>query len=132
MASHAQSKEDAKNGLIFMQELLELMKNDKLSETSSDHPLPLSVIPLIDMPEKTLPRLTVASAQFGKQLYRTTGVRDFPSFEFQSFLRFRYLLWRRLFDRIQLVRRFSILLHFNLELALSIVVIVCLLKKLVI
>lgn len=92
MASRAQSKEDAKNGLIFMQELLELMKNDKLFETSSDHSIPLAVIPLIDMPEKRLHRLTVASAQFGKQLYRTTGVRHLPpSLEFHSFVRFRYL-----------------------------------------
>lgn len=78
MASRAQSKEDAQNGLIFMQELLELMKNANPSETS-DHSLPLTVIPLIQTPDRKLIRFTVASAQFGPQLHHTTGVKHFFS-----------------------------------------------------
>lgn len=95
MASHAQSREEAKNGLLFMQELLDLMKNEKLFETYPDHSSPLSIIPLIKTPDKTLFRLPVAAAQFGRQLHHTTGVKHLLSLEFHSFIPFRYSLWQR-------------------------------------
>lgn len=132
MASRAQSKVDAQNGLIFMQELLELMKNAHPAETFPDHSLPLTVIPLIAMPaHRKRIRFTVASAQFGPQLHHTTGVQSSFFRTSLSLIRFRYLLSPNLFDRLQLVRLLFILVIFILVLALSIVVNVCSLKKLV-
>ena len=71
MASTAESSDDAENGLIFMREMIELMKD---TTSFNQHHLPLSVIPLINTPLNKLISLTVAYAQFGKQLHRTQGV----------------------------------------------------------
>jgi hypothetical protein len=70
MASTAESSDDAENGLIFMREMIELMKDTN----SINHHLPLVVIPLINTPLNKLISFTVAHAQFGKQLHQTQGV----------------------------------------------------------
>jgi hypothetical protein len=73
MASSAETNDDAENGLIFMQEMIEFMKNTNSLE-NSQNPLPLTIIPLLISPLKKLISFTVATAQFGKQLHRTQGV----------------------------------------------------------
>jgi hypothetical protein len=75
MASSAESNDDAENGLIFMQEMMELMKYTNPFENSINHHLSLTVIPLIDSPLKKVISFSVATAQFGKQLYGTQGVK---------------------------------------------------------
>ncbi len=72
MASSAESNDDAENGLIFMREMIELMK-DTNSFNHHQH-LPLTVIPLINTLLKKLIHFTVATAQFGKPLHQTQGV----------------------------------------------------------
>jgi hypothetical protein len=74
MASSAESSDDAENGLIFMQEMVDFMKNTNSFENSVNHHLPLTVIPLVNSPLKNLISFTVATAQFGKQLHETQGV----------------------------------------------------------
>jgi len=74
MASSAESIDDAKNGLIFMQEMIELMKNTNSPENFVTNYLPLTAIPLLT-PTLEIPiRFPVATAQFGKQLQETQGV----------------------------------------------------------
>ncbi len=80
MASSAESSDDAENGLIFMQEMIELMKSTNPFENSLNHHLPLTVIPLINSPLNKLISLTVATAQFGKQLHGTQGVKIYLFF----------------------------------------------------
>lgn len=72
VASTAESVDDAENGLVFMQEMIEFMKNTKSSENSINQHFPLSVIPLVSL-EKPI-KFSVGSAQFGKQLHGTQGV----------------------------------------------------------
>jgi len=80
MASSAESSDDAENGLIFMQEMVDFMKNTNSFENSVNHHLPLTVIPLVNSPLKNLISFTVATAQFGKQLHETQGVNIDLSF----------------------------------------------------
>lgn len=74
----AASNEDAEEGLLFIQEMMELMKTtDGQSHTileAKRHHLPLTVIPLVIPPLTKLIHLTVGSAQFGKQLHGKSGV----------------------------------------------------------
>ncbi len=74
MASTAESSDDAENGLIFMREMIELMKDTNSINHHHHHHLPLVVIPLINTPLNKLISFTVAHAQFGKQLHQTQGV----------------------------------------------------------
>ncbi|UJR14515.1 hypothetical protein I4U23_001511 [Adineta vaga] len=75
MASTADSIDDAENGLHFMQEMIEFMKNTNLHDNSLIHRIPLSVIPLlISSSSKKSIRFPVAAAQFGQQLHGTQGV----------------------------------------------------------
>jgi hypothetical protein len=74
MTSSAESINDAESGLIFMQEMLELMKNPNFVENSATKHLPSNVIPLL-IPSLEKPvSFTVGTAQFGKQLHGTQGV----------------------------------------------------------
>ena len=70
MASSAESSDGAANGLIFMREMLELVKNTR----PLDHQPLSTIIPLLNTAEKKLIIFPVATAQFGKQLHRTQGV----------------------------------------------------------
>ena len=78
IASSAESIDDAENGLNFMQEMLELMKDTNPFENSPTHHLPSTVIPLLTSSLNTPIRFTVATAQFGKQLHGTQGVHIHP------------------------------------------------------
>jgi hypothetical protein len=77
MISSAESTDDAEYGYIFMQEMIDLMKNTKSFENSLTQHLPLTVIPLLNSPLEKLINFTVATAQFGKQLHGTQGVFTF-------------------------------------------------------
>lgn len=74
ISSSAESIDDAENGLLFMQEMIEFMKNTNSLDTSQINHLPLTVIPLtmtsFDKPIKFI----VSTAQFGKQLHGSQGV----------------------------------------------------------
>ncbi len=75
--ANAASNEDANDGLIFIQDMMELMKNtDGMGYSSSEtnHHLPLTVIPLTNSP---LVRFPVGPAQFGKQLHGKLGVNKY-------------------------------------------------------
>ncbi len=74
MASSAESIDDAENGLMFMQEMLEFMKNTNSAQNSMSQHLPLNAIPLLIPSLKKPVSFTVATAQFGKQLHKTLGV----------------------------------------------------------
>jgi hypothetical protein len=74
--SNAVTIDDAGAGVIFMQEMIEFMKIANSLENSVNQYLPLSVIPLL-LPALEKPiSLTVATAQFGKQLHGTEGVNN--------------------------------------------------------
>ncbi|CAF1134820.1 unnamed protein product [Adineta steineri] len=76
-SANAASHEDANNGLIFIQEMLDLMKNTNgLSQSSSEskHHLPLTVIPLINSSLTKPIRFSVGPAQFGQQLHGKLGI----------------------------------------------------------
>ena len=76
-SGNAASHEDADDGLIFIQDMMDLMKNtNRLDQTSSEtnHHLPLTVIPLLTSSVTKLPRFYVGPAQFGRQLHGTQGV----------------------------------------------------------
>jgi hypothetical protein len=128
MASSAESNDDAENGLIFMREMIELMK-DTNSFNHHQH-LPLTVIPLMNTLLKKLIHFTVATAQFGKPLHQTQGVNFHLKKYLRLFILFRYLLNYMLFNHFLPVRIFYFLLMSILGLASFAVVIVCLLKKL--
>ncbi len=76
-SANAASNEDADDGLIFIQEMMDLMKNtndiDNLSLETNRY-LPLTVIPLVTSPLTKLIHLPVGPAQFGKQLHGKLGV----------------------------------------------------------
>ncbi len=76
-SANAASHEDANDGLIFIQEMMNSMKNTNgISQSSSEsnQNLPLTVIPLV-IPSLTKPiRFAVGSAQFGRQLHGKSGV----------------------------------------------------------
>ena len=75
-SANAASSNDADDGLLFIQEMMELMKNtNSLSATSEPNPhLPLSVIPLA-LSSLAIPlSLPVGPAQFGRQLHGKLGV----------------------------------------------------------
>ncbi|CAF3499124.1 unnamed protein product [Rotaria socialis] len=75
-AANAASHEDAEDGLLFVQEMVNLMKTTGLGQASleSNHHMPLSVIPLVTPPLGKLVSLTVGCAQFGKQLHGKLGI----------------------------------------------------------
>jgi len=76
IASNAASMDDADNGLIFMQEMIDLMKtgNSMGHFSSPDSPFiaqqSLHLIPLVSPPTA----FAVGTAQFGRQLHGTIGV----------------------------------------------------------
>lgn len=72
----AASHEDADNGVLFIQEMIDLTKNNGITASLTDakHNLPLTVIPLAIPPSKKLASFTVGAAQFGKQLFGQSGV----------------------------------------------------------
>ncbi|CAF1313573.1 unnamed protein product [Adineta ricciae] len=73
----AASHEDAEDGLLFIQEMMDMMKNiNGLNPTSSEsnYHVPLSIIPLIDNTEEKRHSFAVGSAQFGKQLHGKSGI----------------------------------------------------------
>ncbi|CAF2734206.1 unnamed protein product [Rotaria sp. Silwood2] len=74
MASSAESIDDAENGLIFMQDMIELIKETNTFENSLTHHIPLNVIPLIISSLENPFSFNVAPAQFGKQLHDTQGI----------------------------------------------------------
>ncbi|CAF4579726.1 unnamed protein product [Rotaria sp. Silwood1] len=74
IASNAESIDDAENGLIFMQDMIELMKNTNTVENSLTYHIPLTVIPLIIPLLENPISFTVITAQFGKQLHDTQGI----------------------------------------------------------
>lgn len=88
--ANAASHGDAEDGLVFIREMMEMMKNtDGPSSAQSNYHVPLSLIPLID-PSVTKPMsFGVGPAQFGKQLHGMPGVSERPStiIEQQSFSR---------------------------------------------
>jgi hypothetical protein len=74
-SANAASTDDADDGLIFIQQMMDLMKNTNGigASSESNHHLPLSVFPLI--PSSTKPvGFSVGPAQFGKRLHGTLGV----------------------------------------------------------
>ncbi len=73
---NAASTEDADDGLTFIQEMMDLMKDgDGIGLTSeTNHHLPLSVIPLITSSSTKPVGFTVGPAQFGQQLHGKLGV----------------------------------------------------------
>ncbi|CAF3510385.1 unnamed protein product [Rotaria sp. Silwood1] len=78
-SANAASNEDANDGIIFIQDMMEFMKNmNELGQSSSSenrYHLPLSVIPLVtSSPLTKLISFTVGSAQFGKQLHGKSGI----------------------------------------------------------
>ncbi|CAF2956774.1 unnamed protein product [Rotaria sp. Silwood2] len=76
-SANAASNEDADDGLIFIQEMIEFMKNINgigPSSLENKNHLPLVVIPLVTPPLTKLVSLTVGSAQFGKQLHGKLGI----------------------------------------------------------
>ncbi|UJR32279.1 hypothetical protein I4U23_019744 [Adineta vaga] len=76
-SANAASREDAENGLLFIQEMMDMMKNITESNQSpleSTYHMPLTVIPLTNISEPKLLSFTVSSAQFGKQLYGKSGI----------------------------------------------------------
>ncbi len=73
-AANAASVEDADDGLVFIQEMMDLTNNtNELGHSPSEinHYLPLTVIPLIN---SSLVRFPVGPAQFGRQLHGKQGV----------------------------------------------------------
>lgn len=80
--ANAITTDDADDGLLFIQEMMELMKNaNGPSQSSSEinHHLPLTVIPLIKSSPKKLIRFPVGPAQFGTQMHGNPGVNNlFP------------------------------------------------------
>lgn len=74
-SAHAASSDDADDGLIFIQEMVDLMKNSDgtLSSEVNSH-LPLSIIPLSLTTGKSA-RLIVGPAQFGRQMHGELGVK---------------------------------------------------------
>jgi mannosidase alpha-like ER degradation enhancer 3 len=76
-SANAASNEDANDGLIFIQEMMDLMKNtNEISSSQTNRHLPLTVIPLLTSPLTKLIHLTVGPAQFGKQLHGRQGVNS--------------------------------------------------------
>ncbi|CAF1229558.1 unnamed protein product [Rotaria magnacalcarata] len=75
-AANAASHDDAEDGLLFVQEMMNLMKTTGLGQASleSNYHMPLSVIPLVTPPLGKLVSLSVGSAQFGKQLHGKLGI----------------------------------------------------------
>ncbi|CAF0994699.1 unnamed protein product [Didymodactylos carnosus] len=71
-SSQAASSEDANDGLLFMQEMIELMKHNSMNSDSSQYH-PLSVVPLLAQ-ATVLPIFKVGSAQFGQQLHKNYGI----------------------------------------------------------
>lgn len=75
-AANAATTEDADDGLLFIQDMMELMKNNNGQSSSEiNHHLPLTVIPLIKSPLNKLLRFPVGPAQFGAQLHGQRGVK---------------------------------------------------------
>ncbi|CAF3906421.1 unnamed protein product [Rotaria sordida] len=107
-SANAASNEDADDGLLFIQEMMELMKNvNGIGQSSSDtrHHLPLSVIPLVISPLTKLVSFTVGSAQFGKQLHGKAGIFA-QLYVAQPFSACSQLFYpHHLYSRIGIVRR---------------------------
>lgn len=79
--ANAATTDDADDGLLFIQDMMELMQNNNgLGQSSSEinHLLPLTVIPLIKSSPKKLIRFPVGPAQFGTQLHGKPGVKNSP------------------------------------------------------
>ncbi|CAF1398312.1 unnamed protein product [Rotaria sordida] len=74
LSSNAESIDDAENGLIFMQEMIELTNNTNTFENSLTYHLPLTVIPLVIPSLEKAVSFIVSNAQFGKQLHDTQGI----------------------------------------------------------
>ena len=77
-SANAITTDDADDGLLFIQDMMELMKNTNglgQSSTEISHLLPLTVIPLIKSPLNKLLRFPVGPAQFGEQLHGQRGVK---------------------------------------------------------
>ncbi|CAF5193713.1 unnamed protein product, partial [Rotaria magnacalcarata] len=73
ISSSAESIDDAENGIVFMQEMIELMKHTNTMDNFQIYPSLLSVIPLmIPSLDKSM-EFIVSTAQFGKQLHKTQG-----------------------------------------------------------
>ncbi|CAF3706209.1 unnamed protein product [Rotaria socialis] len=74
ISSSAESIDDAENGIVFMQEMIELMEHTNTMDNFQTYHSSLSVIPLmipsLDRPMKFI----VYTAQFGKQLHKTQGI----------------------------------------------------------
>ena len=81
-AVNAASHEDADDGLHFIQEMMDIMKNTNgltSASSQSNYHIPLSVIPLID-PSVTRPMsFPVGPAQFGRRLHGVPGVSTYLS-----------------------------------------------------
>lgn len=127
MASSAESIDDAENGLNFMQDMIEFMRNTNSLEASTTHHIPLTVIPLLTPSLEKPISFPVATAQFGKQLHGTQGVNKYFVFNLYILLfllLFRYLLKYILFNHLLLVQKSYFLIICILVLVLLVVVIV--------
>ncbi len=73
-SANAASHEDANDGLIFIQDMMNSVNGISQSSSESNQNLPLTVIPLVIPSLKKPIRFNVGSAQFGKQLHGKLGV----------------------------------------------------------
>ena len=77
--ANAATTDDADDGLLFIQDMMELMQNTNgIGQSSSEinHHLPLTVIPLIKSSPKKLIRFPVGPAQFGTKMHGNPGVKN--------------------------------------------------------